>query len=279
MKRARSLILIFAVPAVVSLVVTVAVLGLWDSRQGDDGGKVIVLPTHGPTSLINPLPLPTASGPIEGGEISSTTEIIGEVTQPPQGPCQNPVHIVVSGETLGVIATQYGLTVDDLIVMNQAVDPSFDPDFLAVGQQLTIPVCGPPAETLPTIPIETEAPTRDIPIPISTATEPPLGIISVQISRVLNPGDVTQEALQIVNSGAPVDLNGWTLTNGGFQVFTFPAFRLFTGGGVTVYTGVGQNTPIGLYWGLDSAIWTFGETAFLYDANGEEITRLEISEP
>jgi lamin tail-like protein/LysM domain-containing protein len=279
MIRGRSLVLTIAVPAVVSLAVTLLILNLWDSGQDRNGGRVIILPTYSSTSLVNPLPLPTASGPLDGSELPPDTRIASSESAPSGGgACENPTHIVTSGETLGVIATQYGVTVDDVIAMNQAVDPTFDPDFLSVGQQLVIPTCGIPTQAPVPTASDTPVSTRDIPAPISTPTEPSPGSVVVQIARVLSPGDITQEALQVVNNGAPVDLNGWTLTDGGSNVFTFPAFRLFTGGGVTIYTGVGQDTPIDLYWGLDEAIWTAGKTATLFNAAGEKVTEFKVTE-
>jgi LysM repeat protein len=45
------------------------------------------------------------------------------------------VHVVASGETLGVIAQRYGTTVQVIAEANELADP----DLLAVGQELVIP--------------------------------------------------------------------------------------------------------------------------------------------
>ena len=196
----------------------------------------------------------------------------------PTDACENPVHVVASGETLGAIAEQYGISIDDLVTMNQMLDTTFDPDFLAVRQELTIPVCGVPSPTPTGEPTGTSVPTRNVPTPIPTTTDSPAGSINVSIVRVLYPGDVTREAIEIVNEGSPVDLDGWRLTNDDGVEFVFPSFRLFTGGGVTIFTGAGEDTPIVLYWGLNNAVWEIGYTVSLYDADGELHDEFEISE-
>src|SRR5574341_452455 len=259
MRQWRTLLILIVIPAVVSLVVTLLILWIWDSQRPPDE-RVIVLPTTSGTSLIPPASVQP------GGVTGSTTQIAGENTPSPG--CENITHFVASGETLGAIARQYGLTPDDLTAMNQSLDPNFDPDFLSVGQAIVIPVCGIPTGTPIPPPTLTSVPTRSVPSPIATASQLPAGTVSVQIERVVNPGDITREAVEIINIGTPVDLEGWSLTAGGREEFIFPAFRLFTGGGVTVHSGAGQNSPIDLYWGLTSAIWQAGVTAFLYDADG-----------
>ncbi len=93
----------------------------------------------------------------------------------------------------------------------------------------------------------------------------------------MNPGDITSEAVEIVNEGSPVELEGWTLTNGRGDEFEFPSFRLFSGGAVTVYTGVGENTPIDLYWGLTRSAWQIGDTASLFDADGNLQDEFEVT--
>jgi hypothetical protein len=169
------------------------------------------------------------------------------------------------------------MTIDDITAMNLLVDPTFDPNFLSIGQQIVIPVCGVPTPTPTVPPTFTPVVTRDIPEPISTTTELPPGTVSVSIARVISAGDITREAVEIINEGSPVDLEDWTLSNGRGREFVFPAFRLFTGGGVTVFTGVGENTPLVLYWGLTEPVWRVGTTAFLYDADGDLQDELEVT--
>lgn len=262
MKRGRSLLILVAIPALVSLGVTLLVLSMVDSHQQ----QTVILPTISGTAQIPPRS--TIAGPggqtQEGGVAAASSEQPTE----PSGACQNPVHIVSSGETLGSIAEQYGVSADDITSMNKLIDSTFNPDLLSVGQQLVIPQCGLPTQAPTVPPTNTPIATLNIPTPIATATEVPPGTVSIKITRVLSPGDITKEALSILNEGSPVDLQGWKIISGKSKDFVFPAFRLFTGGSVTVFSGVGENTSINLYWGLNEPIWKSGDIVTLTDAGG-----------
>jgi hypothetical protein len=91
----------------------------------------------------------------------------------------------------------------------------------------------------------------------------------VRILQVLNPGDITSEAVEIVNDGSSVGLQGWTLTNGRGDTFTFPGFQMFSGGSLKIFTGVGPATPLAYFRELDEAVWRIGDVAALYDATGK----------
>ncbi len=267
MKLQRSVLVLIIVPAVVSLLVTLLVLYIRDARQPPQ--SVVVLPTHSGTALVaprstQPPPATGDQGPAQPGETADTETL--SATIPPG--CENITHTVASGEVLGAIADSYGVSVDDLAAINLMLDPEFDPDFLSVDQQIVIPLCGVPSPTPSPTPTHTLVPTRIIPPPIATVTEAPPGMVSVSIARILNVGDVTSEVVEIVNQGTPVEMEGWKLTNGRGAEFVFPPFRLFSGGSVRVHTGVGENQPIDLYWGLTSAAWRVGDLASLFDAEG-----------
>lgn len=268
MKRQRSVLTLIAVPAVVSLVVTLIVLYFWDRQQEPES---IILPTHSGTALIEPRDtLPSSAG---GDDVTQEPDD-SSVTEDGLGPgvagCENPVHEVASGETLGQIAQQYGFSIDDLVTINQMLDPAFESDFLSVGQAIVIPECGIPTLTPSPEPSQTPVPTRNIPTPAPTATEPPPGLVLVEVARVLNPGDITSEAVEIINLGTSVArLAGWTLVNEDGDTFEFPPLNLFPQGAVTIYTGGGENTAIDVFWGRDEAAWEPGGVVLLYDAEGE----------
>ncbi len=268
MTRQRSAIVLVLVPALVSVLVTLLVLTI-SNRQRGTQERVILLPTYSSTAQIPPrdtLPPPESGSVGDGQPVVVVTEEGPPAASPP---CENPIHSVDSGEVLGTIADSYQVSIEDLIATNLQLAPEFNPDFLSIGQQLVIPVCGIPEPTPTDEPTNTPVATRNIPAPISTATQAPAGAIVVTISRVLNPGDITSEAVEILNEGSPVDLGGWTISDRRGHTFEFPSFRLFSGGGVTIYTGVGENTPIDLYWGLDEAVWSVGETVTLRDDSND----------
>ncbi len=278
MKRPRSpfftVLTIVIAPAVVALAVTLLVLNIVDARKEP---STILLPTLSGTALIPPRGgVAEAATGGDGGETGADIPI-GDESGGEAAPsaCENPLHIVAAGETLGHIAEQYGLSLDEVTQMNQMLNPAFDPNFLSIGQQITVPTCGVPMPTPTATPTITPVPTRVVPTPGPTATEQP-GRAIVKVARVLNPGDVTSEAVEIINEGTSVArLGGWQLLNPRTgEVFVFPPLNLFPQGAVTVYSGVGENTAIDIYWGRDEAAWQPGDTLQLLDP--QQVIRDEI---
>jgi hypothetical protein len=105
--------------------------------------------------------------------------------------------------------------------------------------------------------------------PVPTVTLAPTAEnAQVVIMRVLNPGDVTSEGVEIRNLGGLVDLEGWTLYDTQGNIFTFPDYRLFPNAGVTVYTRVGSDTPVALFWDETRSVWSNGDVASLANAAG-----------
>lgn len=276
-----SIVAVVVVPAVVSLVVTLIVLRFSDSRQASSQ-QVIMLPTHSATALIPPreegAPPPVLEGSGDGGEPGNNAD---DETPSGETACENPVHVIESGQTLGIIANIYDVSIADISDYNRSLDPGFNPDFLSVGQELVIPECGIPTST-PTIEATmTFLPTRDLTTlgtPGLFPTEAAAGSVAVRIAGVVNPGDITTEAVEIVNQAGAVDLEGWRLSDGQRLSFEFPTFRLFPDGSVMVLTGVGENTPTELYWGRSEPAWTPGDVIFLYDDRGDIQDFFEILE-
>lgn len=276
-KLAQSLVILILVPAVVSALVTLLVLRL---SAGGGQERILVLPTPGSTSVPEGASAPADAPPAPAAAEDQPAEDIPaadegsapaeEASVPAEG-CQNTLHTVEAGQTLGTLAGRYGVTIEDIIAVNQLDDPSFNPDLISVGQQVIVPECGIPTAT----PTGEPSPTATSTL-LPTATEAPAGEASVRISRVLSPGDVTSEALELINDGAPVDLEGWEISSGRGATFTFPSFRLFSDGAVTVFTGGGQDTPIRLYWGRSEAAWEPGQTLTLRDASGEVRDTFEV---
>jgi hypothetical protein len=90
----------------------------------------------------------------------------------------------------------------------------------------------------------------------------------MRIVEVLNAGDVTAESIAIRNTGAIVDIGGWTLSDAEGTTYTFGQQRLFTNAQITLFSRVGTNTPVALYWGRDQAVFQSGDTVTLRDAGG-----------
>ena len=82
--------------------------------------------------------------------------------------------------------------------------------------------------------------------------------------------NLNDEYVVIKNVGdTPVNLEGWMLKDEAGHTFIFPSIILDPSETVTIYSGSGVNTDNKFYWNSSRAIWNNnGDTAFLYDANG-----------
>lgn len=248
--NARRFVLYLLLNALVSVSATWAALWLWD--------RFVV---SRPTSLA----LSVASA-------TPTTEVVPDFpaliasplpTPPPAAPT---LHMVQSGETLGAIARLYGVSIEDLMRANNLSDPNV----LAIGQQLVIPMGGP--DPTPTAVVETSP----LP-PLATATpNPNAPAPQLTIRAVQSPGRLEAEVVTIANSGGPVDLAGWMLRDEAGRGYIFPALTLFEGGIVNVHTRAGQDTVVDLYWGQTEAVWAPGKWVLLQDPDGNLGARLVV---
>lgn len=135
-------------------------------------------------------------------------------------------------------------------------------------------------ETSPT-PKEPEQPSPGT-TPGSTPTLEPEKTTNVQITHIFFDGQVyrteSDEYVEIKNLGSEsVDLAGWKLADiaEGSPTFTFPSYTLQPGGRVRVYTNEIHSEYGGFSFGYGKAIWNNSspDTAVLYDAQGQEVSR------
>jgi micrococcal nuclease len=81
--------------------------------------------------------------------------------------------------------------------------------------------------------------------------------------------DVAREHVTVLNTGAPQQLEGWTLSDAAGHRFKFPAIVLPGGERLRVWTGAGHPDAENLFWGRKQAVWNnTGDTATLSDATG-----------
>jgi hypothetical protein len=91
----------------------------------------------------------------------------------------------------------------------------------------------------------------------------------MEIDSIIGAGDVENERVLIRHVGdEEISLAGWQLQDEDGNAFVLPALTMFTGGAVEVYSGVGVNTVVKLFWGMDEPVWEVGEQALLVDPNG-----------
>jgi LysM repeat protein len=295
------LALIIGVNAVISLVISVAVV-LIAGRPALPGDVATPAVQAGGEATTSPEQA-SSSTPAVG---SSSVE--ADATTPPTRPS---TYLVEAGDTLGAIADRFGVSLSDLMTANGLTNQ----DFIQVGQQLVIPANGAslPTPTFTAMPIPTDtplpfdpptplpadaavppepaatvgptsthtpSPSPTLPGPTPTAlptfTPPPFDEIKVVISEVNSPGDLFQETLVILNQGAGTSLKDWKLEGSPLGVVTFPDIILFSGGSIRIHTVAGENTASDLYLNQGEAAWPPGTTIILSNANNAEISRFTV---
>ncbi len=214
-------------------------------------------------------------------------------------------YTVQDGDNPSIIAEAFDVSLTDFLCINDlgTID---DPEFIFPGDVVKIPgpgfVCEPGAVVVDAgeeeTPTETgdggetgpagatpdssladaaEAALGETPIPTVTLA-PTAADAQVVVTQVVGAGDVTSEGVVIRNQGGLVDMEGWTLYDTQGNVFTFPDYRLFSNGAVTVYSRVGENTAAALFWDETRAVWQPGDVVSLADAIGEVQSTLRVGE-
>lgn len=103
--------------------------------------------------------------------------------------------------------------------------------------------------------------------PVGTVN--PQADIPVQIDSIVGAGTLNIETTVIHYSGeGQLNLTSWQLKDEDGNTYTFPQLTLYKNGSVQVHTATGTDTVIDLYWGLPQSVWSSGENARLYDAQG-----------
>jgi LysM repeat protein len=216
MKQFTRLTLFLLLNLVVSACTTLTVLYLWDQLHTTDQGSLLpplarILRPE-PTSTATPTPQDT----------------------PTPAPTPTPAfnfHTVVSGETFDSIATEYNISVSELLAANGFSENQI----LGIGETLRVP------------------------------------IRVVEIESIVGAGDLESERVVIRSVvDNELSLAGWQLETQAGLAYAFPQVSIYTkGGAVNVYTRAGSNTVSELFWGLDQPVWKSGEMATLRDPAGE----------
>lgn len=226
-----------ALNVVVSAVTVILVLTLWG--RGDD------LPELVPTATF---------------DVAARLENAIPTETPTLPPSPTPVtYTVQSGDTLGAIAAELEIPIENLMAANGLTDP----DALTVGQVLIVP-------SLQAGLISTPAP-RGVEVTVT-----PEGAPQVVIRGAYEQGSLEDEFVYLENLGGVASMAGWTLDDGEGNTFTFPDFTLYNGGGVNIYTRAGTNSVINLFWGMDRPLWEPGKRISLRDSNGVVVSSFPV---
>lgn len=265
MERWKRLIYYLLINVAVSACTILTVLFFWERFN--------------PPQVLTPAPVvqvqPTATVPVEAGTPPATSPgstsaaPAPTTTDVPLQPGQEGLETyeVQSGDTLGAIADAFGVTVDEILAVNELESP----DVLDVGDVLFIPVPAgdeEPAATESAQPTNTLAPPT--PGVLTTSTPLPPGFDpEVEIVTVVAAGNLSDERVVIrLNGEGTLALQGWHLEDEDGNLYVFPELTLFKDGAVTVYTKAGTNNVVELFWGLSDVVWESGETVSLVDPQG-----------
>ncbi len=262
----KQAIFIMAVNAVISLIISVSVFLILGQPTN------VMVERQPPSSPPSPTvaTVPSTAPPAETA--IATAEAVTYIVQP--------------GDSLSGIADKFGVPVEDLMRANNITNP----DFLIVGQELIVPIGGlpPSTPTLPISPTPTETPLPFEPptplpsetrmsVPAVTATPQPTAITAtrqlpsqVRIRDIIAPGDLSREMVIIYNTGQPINLKNWTLSDVEGNVYTFPDILLWGNeASLKIHTASGEDTATDLHWNLDKAIWGIADNeATLIDDQG-----------
>ena len=244
----------------VSATVVLGILYWWDGRDQPVETDTMVLVTVTPTGVP-----PTIAVEQPGQSQEAVAEVETAVEEGPT------IHVVQSGDSLTALSQRYDVSIQDIADAN-GMNIN---DFLSVGQELIIPIGGLAEATA----VPTEPPAPDtIPTPIPTAAPPEQGEAIVEISEVVGVGELTEEAIQIINSGTrQVGLVDWTISDESGFVYTFKQVTLFgEGAGILVHTEAGKDDSTDLYWGLELPILVSGKTFTLTDADGNVVSTYTV---
>ena len=171
MRDFKRLFYMLLLNVIVSLAVILTVLYFWQRTrntalllsEGLADAAVTAFATFTPQPTQTPLVTPT--------QAVLSTSTLPPAPQAPPGPTatiRSETYQVKAGDTLGTIANQFQVSVNDLIVLNALRDP----DTLSIGQELLIPLEPlPPSEPQPTDTKQPASPTNT-PRPLSATSTP-----------------------------------------------------------------------------------------------------------
>lgn len=206
---------------------------------------------------------------------SATVSLVASATPstvPSPTPKQNfESYQIRSGDTLGAIATSFGVTIEAIIDVNNLTNP----DVLNVGDVLLIPLGSEPEPQTDSTDVPEVSPTARLsPSPVeigpSSTPLPPGFDPRVEIVTVVGAGNLDDERVMIrLNGENTLSMKDWRLEDGDGNVFIFPDLTLFKGGAVTIFSKTGVDTVVELYWGATESVWEVGETIALLDPQGE----------
>lgn len=250
------LVFIVLLNALISFAIALSVAWIVDARRPDPEQLAAIFTPSPSLAVLAQTPLVQA-GDTQTGNAAPTPQppAISPATDAPVQSGPTTEYVVQSGDTLAVIAAKLGSTQDAIIKANNIADPNL----LYVGVRLIIPT-GNSSASIP----ETATPVA------------PTGA-GLRIGSVLAPGDLANEAVEIINDGdQPYALKGWRLQKEGGPEYTFGDVQLFQGAGGKVFSGSGSDNSINWYWNQPAALWQSGAVIKLINTQGNVVASYTV---
>ncbi len=264
----RQLSFVIILNALISLAIAVAVVWIVEARRPDP--ETLAALSTPSTAIDVPLaatltPTPVAGTAAAGEQTAgeqATGEAAGSETQPAEtptagaaAPAEGADYVVQNGDSLSGIADRFGVPVAAIMAANKLDNP----DFVFVGQRLTIP-SGDTAAVVPTA------------TPIASTVN-----TGIRVTAVEGAGELASEVINIGNdSDLAVNLQGWRLEREGGPAYTFGNVLLFPGSGLKLHSGPGTNTSVDVYWNQAAGVWSTGAVARLVNPQGAEVSRFPV---
>jgi LysM repeat protein len=200
--------------------------------------------------------------------VSLLPTVIATALPPTKTPAHQPTlaartYEVVPGDSLSEIAQVFGVSVEQLLEINNLDNP----DALRIGMILKLPnpgTAGDEADNAAQDRLEEESqPEPTLPPPLVSENS------DIRISTIAGVNDLATEHLQIQSvSPEALSLEGWRLETNDGLIYYFPNITLFEHGALDLYSRAGINSVVALYWGRSSPIFQSGDRAVIYDAEG-----------
>jgi LysM repeat protein len=267
----RQLSFVIILNAIISLVIAMAVVWVVEARRPDP--ETVAALSTPPPVLDVPMAAtltPTPGGGAQGGSDSQSPaagtaegapgndQAAPPATPAPESgaaPVEGTEYVVQVGDSLSGIADRFGIPVAAIITANRLDNP----DFVFVGQRLTIP-------------------SGDVPVPAATATPVANSVTTgIRLSAVENAGVLASEVINVGNdSDLAVNLQGWRLEREGGPAYTFGNLLLFPGSGLKVHSGPGTDSSVDVFWNQTAGVWSTGAIARLINPQGAEVSRLVV---
>ena len=248
----RQLAFVIILNALVSLVIALTVVWVVELRRPDpEELAAVATPLAAPTIVAAPTPTPAQVA------ASNTTPAAAEpVPTAAAASAEETVYEVAVGDSLSGIADKFGITVAAIVEANKLENP----DFVFTGQRLVIPNVAARAAAAAT--------------PANSAGSAAANT-GIRVAAIASPGVLTGEALSVVNdSDLAINLQGWRLEKEGGPAYVFGDVPLFPGSGIQLFSGVGADTSVALYWNQAAPVWPPGSTARLINPQGAEVSRV-----